>query len=273
MQEKLETRLAEVADSFSGRVGYAIRNLSTSAELMRNADDSFPTASAIKLPLLTALHAFVDEGNASWDDTVTVTKEAVPGGSGVLQHLDFPRTVSLRDAAWLMICLSDNLATNIVLDTMGLDTANRLLREVIGPGFEVKKHFGFDPDAPVPGQSLARSSPRALLDYLDALAADRVPGSAETLAVAGSQFYRTSIPRHLPYETYSPAGLRVYNKTGGLPGIHTDIALLSAGDVSVAMAIMTDESSDLSFRIDNEGQRCIASLALHVYRAWMDDAP
>lgn len=273
MQEELESRLAEIADSFSGRVGYAIRNLSTSAEVMRNADDPFPTASAIKLPLLTALHAFVDQGGASWDDMVTVTRDAVPGGSGILQHLDFPRTVSLRDAAWLMICVSDNLATNVVLDAMGLDTANRLLREVIGPGLEVRKHFGFDPDAQVPGQSLAQSSPRVLLDYLDALAAHRMPGSVETLAVAGAQLYRTSIPRHLPDEPYSSAGLRIYNKTGGLPGIHTDIALLTAGDVSVALAIMTDESSDLSFRIDNEGSRCIASLALEVYRAWMDDTP
>lgn len=273
MQAMLASRLAEVANSFSGRVGYAIRNLNTSAEVTRNADDSFPTASAIKLPLLTALHAFIEDGHASWDDTVTITRDAVPGGSGILQHLDFPKTVSLRDAAWLMICVSDNLATNIVLEAMGLERANRLLHDVIGPGMDVKRYFGFDPDAPAPAGSLAQATPRALLDYLGALADHRLPGSVETLATAANQFYRTSIPRYLPFEPYSSSGLRVYNKTGGLPGIHTDVAIISDGEVSVAMAIMTDGSTDLSFAVDNEGQRCIATIALDVYQSWMGGAP
>lgn len=264
----LAGRLEAEAAGFAGRVGYALANLSTGEQLSRNADDVFPTASAIKLPVLTAFHAFVERGEASWDDLAPIEAGYAPGGSGVLEHLTLPREISYRDAAWLMICVSDNLATNLLLRAMGLDGTNQLIREIIGEGIVVNKFAGFQPGAPV--RSMGSATPGALGHYLGELAASRLPGSAATRDVALQQISRGAIPRYLPLDPYSAtASLQVANKGGSLPGIRTDIALLRVGDTRMSMAFMIADATDTTGVFENEAERCIGRMARIAYDAWV----
>src|SRR5260370_4904989 len=105
--DALAQRLEPTARRFSGRVGYALANLATGEQVLARADEIFPTASVAKLPVLTAFHAFVGQGNASWSQSVQLTSADIPCGSGILQHLSLPRTLFFPDAAWLIICVSD----------------------------------------------------------------------------------------------------------------------------------------------------------------------
>ncbi len=259
-------RLAETAGGFSGRIGYALADLTSDQLILADADDMFPTASAVKLPVLTAFHTYVAQGRASWDDTVGLSPHDVPGGSGVLQYLSLPRPISFRDAAWLMICLSDNLATNVLLRTMSIEWTNECIRSVIGPGIIVDSYAYFQPDRPT--RSMGRATPRALLDYIKGLAAGRFPGSAGTLDIARKQFYRNMIPRYLPYGAYGRSPLQIANKTGSLPGVRTDIALIENRTKSIALAIMTADSRDAGFSFENEGEVYIGKLARLTYDAW-----
>lgn len=263
LSEKLEIE----ADSFAGRVGYAVSNLATRESLFRNADAPFPTASTIKLPILTAFHAFVDDGNARWDDMVRIDSRDVAGGSGIVQHLDLPRELSYRDAAWLMICLSDNTATNVLLRALTLNGANAWMTRLIGDEIRVNKFAGYTVGAPV--HSMGQATPRALGRYLNDLADNRLPGAAATRATATAQIYRDTIPRYLPLDAFAPGALTIANKTGGLPGIRADIAVLEKDGRVVTVAFMTADAVDDTDRFDNEGKECIGRMARLVYDAWL----
>lgn len=250
------------ADAFHGRVGYAVSNAATGELLTRRADETFSTASAVKLPILTSFHAFADGGGARWDDTVEITPDWIPGGSGILQHLSLPREVSYRDAGWLMICLSDNLATNVLLRAMTIEVTNDLIRQIAGGGIVVNGYAGFRPDQPV--RSMGEATPRALHRYLDLLAARAVPGAAATIEIARQQFYRHSIPRYLPFDPYRASAFRIAHKSGSLPGIRTDIALVEKENARAAMVFMTADAEDTGFTFENAGESCIGRLAVSI---------
>ena len=259
--------LEREASRLAGRVGFAVSNLKTGESVFRLEDDSFPTASTVKLPVLTAFHAFVDEGHMGWDELVRIDTKDLAGGSGVLQHLDLPREISYRDAAWLMICLSDNMATNILLRALTIDGANRLIAEVIGDGIRLVKFAGYSAGAPA--RSMGQATPQALGKYLNDLAADRLPGSAATKSVATEQIYRNTIPRYLPHDPYRPSTLTIANKTGGMPGICADIAVVTRANTIVTMAFMADSTSVRSGEDEKESQRCIGRMSRIVYNTWL----
>jgi hypothetical protein len=116
---------------------------------------------------------------------------------------------------------------------------------------------------------MGRATPRALLTYLEGLAEGRFHGASETLAVARMQTYHTMIPRYLPVDPYDDSSLRIANKTGALPGVRADIALLESPNTTVAMAFMTADSADTGFTFMNEGEQCIGQLAKIAFDAWM----
>ncbi|MFN8876942.1 MAG: serine hydrolase [Gemmatimonadota bacterium] len=116
----LRRRLDAVVASHRGTVGYAIHNLDTGERLERLGDRPFPTASLIKVPILVSLMQQVEAGTLSLADPVSWSKLDQVGGAGVL-HLFRPGgTLALGDLAALMIATSDNSATNLVLDKVGI---------------------------------------------------------------------------------------------------------------------------------------------------------
>lgn len=276
----LQSELDSIAADFSGRVGYAIADLDSGDRLVRAESEWFPTASAIKLPVLTVLHGFVASGELSWSERLEVGADAEPGGSGVLQYLDRPRDISLRDAAWLMICLSDNLATNLVLERVGFDRAARYVRALVDDGLELDKPAGRSVGERAPTRSMGRATPAALLHYLIRLTRQDYAGSAETLAVAAQQQSRSGLARYLPIDSMpdpiDPVGLalsrhvvHVANKSGALPGIRTDVGIVSTGRRRIAIAALTEHSTDLGYGVEHDGERCIGALSRAVCAAWL----
>jgi hypothetical protein len=83
------------------------------------------------------------------------------------------------------------------------------------------------------------------------------------------QTYHTMIRRFLPFDAYGDSPLRIANKTGALPGVRGDIALLESPDATVAMAFMTADAADPGFTFINEGEECIGQLAKITFDAWM----
>ena len=99
-----------------GIVGYAIHDLETGARLGHRADEPFPTASLIKVPILVTLFTLAEQGMIGLDDPLTVLRIDKVGGAGQLQFLHDGAQITVRDAAWLMTTISDNTATNLLLD-------------------------------------------------------------------------------------------------------------------------------------------------------------
>ena len=112
----LKRQLDSLADAHRGVVGYSIRNLDTGERIERRGDETFSTASLIKVAILVTVYDLVEKGTLSLDDEITVLKIDKVPGSGLLQHLHDGAVITIRDAAVLMSTISDNTATNLLLD-------------------------------------------------------------------------------------------------------------------------------------------------------------
>lgn len=112
----LRGTLDSIASAHRGTLGYAVIDLETGVHLSHRGDETFPTASLIKIPILVTVYDLVEKGELSLADPLTVLRIDKVPGTGVLQHLHDGLVVTVGDAAWLMATISDNTATNLLLD-------------------------------------------------------------------------------------------------------------------------------------------------------------
>src|SRR3989442_10226887 len=144
----LDTRIRNEITPFKGKVFVFAKNLDTGATYSYNGDERVRTASTIKIAVMIETFARVAEGKAKWTDELVLTKAARYSGSGILPELADGLRLTLRDCANLMMVVSDNTATNLLLDYLTTDAVNarmdslgfkqiRILRRV-GSGGENK---------------------------------------------------------------------------------------------------------------------------------------
>ncbi|MEK6571253.1 MAG: serine hydrolase [Bacteroidota bacterium] len=117
--KELEGALQNLTSGYGGVIGAAAKDMRTGRTVLVNADSLFPTASVIKLPILVELFHQAHEGKLSLDREIKLEDSVKVSGSGVLQFLKAGETLQLIDVATLMIILSDNTATNLVIDQLG----------------------------------------------------------------------------------------------------------------------------------------------------------
>jgi len=141
----LDARVRAEISPFKGKVFLFAKNLDTGETYSFNGDDRVRTASTIKVAVMIEAFARVAEGRAKWTDELVLTKAARYGGSGVLPELADGLRLTLRDCVNLMMLVSDNTATNMVLDYLTTDAVNarmnslgfkstRIMRRVGGGG-------------------------------------------------------------------------------------------------------------------------------------------
>ena len=262
-----EERIEALEQSFSGRLGFNGVHLESGEEVGLREDELFPTASVIKIAVCCAVLDFVARGAASLEERLHLppTGRRVAGG-GILKQLEL-EAVSLRDAIELTITLSDNVATNVLIDRIGTDEVNAYLD---GLGLEQTRLLG-----PVDFESITHdlrggigiSTPREQTRLLTGLARRELltPELGDYLiSVLGRQHYQDQIPRWLgwnPYAQYHGRDqiLTVANKTGELDGIRADVGLVRHREHgTVAVAVFTDGGKDLRETIDVEGSLAVA---------------
>ncbi|MBK7928525.1 MAG: serine hydrolase [Bryobacterales bacterium] len=177
----LDARIRARIAGFPGHVSLHARNLATGAEYGLNPDERVRTASTIKLPILCALHDLAAQGKVKWDEELTLTEADRVSGSGVLQEFTAGARIRVRDAANLMIVVSDNTATNLILGRITADAVNaymaklglhatKSLRKVRGDGSQLKAPSGFAREGLLPEYrrfGLGVSSPRDMVRLLE----------------------------------------------------------------------------------------------------------
>lgn len=126
----LKEKIEEVAEGLEGTLGVAVKHLGTGEEVLINGDDFFPLASALKVPVLIALHRQVDEGKISLDERLEMTEDAKVPGGGILQHLTPGLETVVRDYVTLMMMISDNTATVMVVNLVGRENINETMRRL-----------------------------------------------------------------------------------------------------------------------------------------------
>lgn len=263
----LRRALDSIADTHRGVLGYSIRNLDTGERLERRGDETFPTASLIKVAILVTVFDLVEQGRLSLDDRLTVLAIDKVPGSGILQHLRDGNEITVREAAWLMMTISDNTATNLLLDRI-------IIRRV----WEKMEALGL-PHTKVHSKSFLRISSVAMdssVKYglgvttpneMAALIARLAEGTAVSPAADSTMLAimaRSSEPRLLLREV---GGVRASRKTGQTDSVRTECALLHLSSRVVA-CVLTKENEDTRWALDNQAEVAIGSMGERVVRAW-----
>ena len=268
LQDLLRSRIGD----FQGTVTLYARNLDTGATVAIREADAVRTASTIKLPILCAVFDQVAHGKAKWDEKLTVTASAKVSGSGVL-GTEFSEGVQvpLRDVANLMIVLSDNTATNMILERFTADAVNRYLdsigitttrslRKVRGDGAQLKPAEGWSAAGKLPENQkygIGVSTPRDMVAILEKLERGEIvspEASKEILAILTRCQDANGVRRRL-------AGATVANKTGALDALRSEVAVVKSPGGRIAMAITVDGMPKPDWSPDNPGLIMIADLA------------
>ncbi|MEK6572663.1 MAG: serine hydrolase [Bacteroidota bacterium] len=131
VREKTEARLREIVGHTRGAMGLAVLDLTSGERFSINENFVFPQGSAIKIPILMEVYKQAADGKFKLTDLHWVDKQHKVGGSGVLQELgDSTSQLSVRDLCVLMIVLSDNAATNMLIDLVGMENINRTMNSL-----------------------------------------------------------------------------------------------------------------------------------------------
>lgn len=263
LRPALEERIAE----FRGTVHAAVIDLASGEELSIRGDEPVPSASVIKVPLLVELFHQVEEGRLSLEDPLILLESDKVPGSGVLQHFHAPHQLSMRDAATLMIILSDNSATNLVIDRVGIRPvwdrmeALGLPRTKLHSKSFVRATSVAMDSSRVYGLGVTTASEMArLLAMLYRGEAVSPAADSQMVAILRRQHYSEGIPRHLPPEA------SIANKTGALNAARHDCGIVYGPRRDYVLCVLTNENEDQGWRVDVEPHLLIADLALLVHR-------
>lgn len=260
-------RIAALTTDFTGTVVLHARNLRTGAELSVDADAKVRTASTIKLPILCALEGLVAKGAVRWDERIVLRESAKVSGSGVLHELADGTALTVRDLANLMIVVSDNTATNLILDritadavnawldTVGL-TATRSLRKIRGDGADLVAASGWSTAGKRPESErygIGVSTSREMVRLLEMLHDGKVVSPAASRSVLETlerQQFKDGIGRRA-------GDRRVQSKSGALDALRSDVGIVYTPGGPVAMAVTVDGMPVIDYSPDNAGNELI----------------
>jgi len=232
--QKLEATIGSVDRNLDGVLGVAILDLTTGQKYLLHADEVLPTASSIKIAVLAELFRQAQQGKIKLGDLYTLQSSDLVGGSGVAGALTPGVTrLTIRDVAALMISVSDNSATNIIIDRIGIENVNALL-DSLGLTHTRLRRKMMDVKAAAEGRENI-STPREMAQLLEDLYRGKVLNKqmTEDFFALLSVHKESYIPRELPED------LRVANKPGELEGVRNDSGIVFTGNRPFAISVMT----------------------------------
>jgi beta-lactamase class A len=270
----IDSRINALVGGFAGKVTLHAQNLDTGATFSIGGDEPVRTASTIKVAVMIEAFAQVAAGRLHWNDQLTLSRESRTAGSGILPAFGDGLTLTLRDAVNLMMMVSDNTATNLVIDRVTADavnvrmaslglTATRLMRR-IGSGGESadgklseNQKFG-----------TGRSSPREMVRMLELLERGEVVDAAasrEMLALMKREQGGQGIWR--AWWKYPKA-----TKSGALDRLRSNVGILYHPRGRIALAITCDDMPEIVWTVDNPALLLMSQLSELVTEALLPPA-
>jgi beta-lactamase class A len=262
-EKTLDARVRAEVAQFKGKVSLFARNIDTGATYTLGGDNRVRTASTIKVAIMVETFARVAEGKAKWSDEVVLTNPKKVSGSGVLQELSDGLKLTLRDAVTLMMIVSDNTATNLVLDVLTTDAVNarmdslglqqtRVLRKIGGGG---TSHAGEDSVLKPFGTGV--TTPREMATLLEKLERGEVvnPAAAkEMITLMKREQHRDGIGRAIE-------DVEMATKAGALDRLRSDVGIVYTKRGRIAMAITCDDMPEIIWTEENPGYLMLSRLS------------
>jgi beta-lactamase class A len=274
----LADQIAALTKDFKGTVVLYAKNLRHGKEVEIGADTRVRTASTIKLPILAALESLVAAGKVKWDERIALKPGDKVSGSGVLGSMADNTDLTVRNLAILMIIVSDNTATNLILDRITADAVNDYLdtigltvtrsnRKVRGDGTKLAAPTGWSKAGQKEENSkygLGVSTPREMVKLLEMLHQGKIvspEASKDILEIMKNQQVKDGIGRH-----ELPDWTAVASKSGSLDALRSDVGIVYTKSGPIAMAITVDGMPVTDYSPDNAGDILISKIA-HVLAA------
>lgn len=245
--QALERELRSIGRAYSGKWTCALTNLVSGEHIGIDEDDVMPTGSLIKVPVLVALYDAVHHGRFALTDRISYRAEHRSLGSGVLSMMEPGVEMTVRDAALLMIVISDNSATNMCIDLVGLDRVNAVMRSLGLRETALKLRLG-DPAGGLDGRKIFVSTAREMTGLLTMIATHRVvPPAAcdDMLRIMRRNVGRAELSQLLPWNEMNvlenPRENWVAEKGGAfVNGIRAGGAIFKGSSGSFAMTVFCE---------------------------------
>jgi beta-lactamase class A len=268
--QTLAEQIREAVHFFPGTVAAYAKNLETAADCGLHADERVRTASTIKLPIMAAVFAAVAEGRAQWTTRLRLREQDKVAVNDVLSEFSAGMKFPVLDLVHLMIVVSDNTATNLLLDRftaeyvnqqmdrLGL-TATRSLRKVRGDSNILKAASGWSRAGLLEENKrfgLGVSTPREMATLLEKIERGQVVNAAaaqQMIEILKRQQYKHGIGRHTEFE--------VASKSGGLDAMRSDVGIVYSKGGRIAIAVTVDDMPKVDYSPDNAGELLISRIS------------
>ena len=244
----LEKRIAAELYSYQGKMSVFVDDLQgRTVEI--GADEAFETASTIKAFILAALYAQVERGKADLEETITYRQSQFVDGSGMLRALGVGAQLKVRDTATMMIICSDNIATNMIIDYLGLDTINDCIRQLGFARTVLHNPLHFDRY-----RQLGTTTPRDYAGLFARLAKGELvsrEASRQMLGILRQQHYNTMLTADFPQyyldceETGAPELIWVASKSGSMNACRNDGGIVHTPYGEYVIVLMNKDFHDI----------------------------
>ena len=254
--QKLGARIQEIDQHLDGVMGVAIEDLSTGDHFFLHEDEVFAQASSIKITVLANLYLQAQAGKLNSPISYTVQSSDLVADSDIMNGLTPGVTrLTLRDLATMMVAVSDNSATNVLIDRVGMSNVNAML-DSLGLTHTRLRRKMMDLQAAKEGRENI-STPREMMTLLDAIYHGKVLNKELT-----ADFFKmlstnkdSWIPRDLP------ADLKVANKPGSLEAVRNDSGIVFVEGRPYVICVMTS-----FLRNERDGEEAISKVSLDAWR-------
>ncbi len=263
----LRRTLDSVMTGYHGVIGYSVRDLESGDHIALRGDETFPTASLIKVAILTTVYDLVARGELSLDDPLTVLKIDQVPGSGSVQYLHNGAILTVHDAAWLMGTLSDNSATNLLLDRIiirrvwdKMDSLGLHHTKVHSKVYRRSASVAMDSSIKY---GLGVTTPNEMAHLFELMArgkAVNAKADSAMLDILEHNEDQTLLQRYLD-------GVRAAHKTGATDSVRTECSLFYLRNRVVA-CVLTKENRDIRWVLDTEPQLVMARMGAAIVNAW-----
>ena len=261
--EGLKTQLMPLINAHEGQVAVAIKHLDSGESFSYQADKPMPTASLIKFPVMIEAYSQAEQGRIDLDSHVTLGKDDKVPGSGILsEHFSPGVRLSIRDAIRLMIVYSDNTATNLVLDQIGVAAVAERMAALGLPNTKIHAKVFRGDTSVFPDRSrqfgLGSTTANETLRLYELLHEEEListGASQQMLAHLLRCADDSKLVRFLPPTT------RVAHKGGAVSRVRCEAGIIFSPAGAIVVCVFTSQNEDRSWKTDNAGNRLCASIA------------
>jgi beta-lactamase class A len=264
--DQLRAGLEQMAAEHAGIVGISIRNLDTGEAISIRGHETFPSASLIKVPVLVTLMDEVHQGRVRLDERTTMIARDRVGGSGILRHMHSGIALTMEDAAWLMIILSDNTATNLLLDKIDVRPVGAKMEALGLPHSKIhsktfRRETSIAMDSSV-AYGLGVTTPDETVELFRLLHEGKAVSPALdslSLEILLANQDRNMLTRWLP------PGTPVAHKSGTVDRARNDCGIMYTPAAPIAICVMTRENEETTYAVDNPAYLMIAGMARETF--------